>query len=216
MIRFPDNIATMPYCTFQIKEFKGYDISMINDPQKFNIETNISETVALPLPDQLQSDLNASYGEFQSLSGVLGDALESVTKSVSSWAKGLSGADVYRPTGALFQNTSSQTHIFSWSNLIPETSSEAQNIEDIASALRKASLPNVASGVLALSPDVVLIKIKDQKFFTYIDSFITNVSLSTNTSPVNMYQDGHFPSYSLTVQFLEVTARTKQIESSLR
>ena len=216
-LRFPSDIGSSSKSKIHLKihQFDGFNLAKIHEPSQFDVKTSPKEQIVLPIPDSFSQQYSANFSSINSLSADLREKFSSMFNWIGR-VEASAGASMFAPSANIYQGNESQRHSLTWT-LVPNTSQEAETIEDIAKALSMASLPDVQNAVIALMPDMLEIKIKNHGFISFMLSFIEGVSLNaTPTGMFQQYRDGKLPVYELGLNLIEVTQRTKQIEQHLR
>jgi len=221
-LRFPSNIASKydQYIKLTKYRFDGYDLASLRDPTKFGFNTSKGKTIALPLPDNINDTLSHTYNSTHDLD-VLGSFLQGAAETfgglVYQQYKHTSGT-VGKITQAatFFEGTDVKRWSFTWSNLIPNNSSEAKALAKMIKSLQYGSMVDVQNDLFH-HPDIYHVTISGPyKQMNFLPCFITNISVdSSPLGHTQFYQDGGMPSVAFSIELTEVTNRTKAIQKAL-
>lgn len=233
--RYPNNLneAGASFITFTFLKFNGIitteKLRRINDQSNFL--TTARGGIALPVPNNITDSLGLNYGNLNDKSTLSLSAEQWTTNIASKGSEKLLGDKITSgglfsqqvvkgsaQNAMMFDSVSNKSYTLSW-DLIPQSLSDAQQIENIIKEFRLASLPYRTEKLEYYSyPDLVKVKINgiNSSLIRFLPSVITSVDFTpTPDGYYQIYESGHFPKINFSININEIVSRTQEIQSDI-
>lgn len=225
-ISYPSNITTADTYMIIIRKantgFKTSELRNIDSRFK-NINTNTTNSIALPVPNNFSDSSSLNYMDNTDASLVEAGATKILSKAVdveraNTFVGGMYGEGKVNQQYLIFNGAGIKSYTFDWS-LIPENKQEAQNIVSIIKEFEEGKLPYLESSSSSKwnFPDLFVIKFGGTvkpNLFRFLPCVITNISHNLGDF-WQLYKDGNFPEINLSITFSEISSRTRNIERGL-
>ena len=220
--RYPLDISTSlsTYMIITRAKNKGFSTTELRNISDKQFKSRTISAFALPVPDGIVDNSNISYTNIED-SSVLAQAGQAIANkiagaSVQQEAKIKTAQTKAIQSMMLFDSVSLKSFAMNW-KLVPESKEEMDNIETIIKEIELGKLPDYASNEIMNFPDVFTIGFGGvkPKLLVFLPCVITSVSVTYGDGEFQMYNDGGFPSITLSVGFAEIAGRTRQIQQAL-
>lgn len=219
--RYPINISNpnASYLIFTRAKHKGFTTKELRNVSDAHFTTTTQSGFGLPVPDAITDTSSIAYTDLQD-SSIESQLIQSVAdrtignKVQQNVQMNISQKKAIQSLLQL-EGVGLKSFAFSWV-LIPESKEEMQNIESIIKEFELGKLPEYTTNLMTF-PDVFKIRFGGikPKLIRFLPCVITDISTQFGAEHFQVYEDGGFPSISLTVTFSEIASRTREIQEKL-
>jgi len=215
---YPSNLAELvpSYLQLAIKTTKdAYNKNNWHDPDKLIFTGTIGSIISLPIPSGLLDSTAVNWADAQTA-----DLLQAVANKVLDRTATVSKAMGHHgEQHVVLEYGGVGAKIYTlFYEFIPQNAREANTVEDIVKALRRAQLPMKGGSVSVVEtqklPDMVKMIVKGpaSKNMKFLPCFITRVSVDRSYEGTFIeFSDGNVPSLKMTVELIEISNYTKEI-----
>lgn len=232
-VRYPIDITSLgAYLLISRYEFGGNQFSTAKmfDIGNFSYteQMQLGDVMAVPVPNNIVDGTSAQWNDsyemsfskeiakqvFQKLgmtdNGVVNTAVRSGARTKGyTWAK----ANVLN-----YEGTNTKTYSMNWT-FIPQSKAEADAVEKICDTFELGMLSNLSSkdSVYQYYPDIFRIQAVGVNRMAFLPCIIENIEVDMSSEGnFQAMSDGNLPQYTVTVQFKEITNRTKDTYNAIR
>lgn len=219
-LRFPEDISgSGSYMVLTRYNSQGFTTAELRTVDQVFIKASPIASYGMPIPNELTDSSSVSYEDIQdtNIAGKIQNAATAKMGSAAQMANLATGSTNPNISTMLFNGVQAKAFSFSWS-LVPETKSEANSISEIIQGLEEAKLPYFAvAGQRLKFPDIFRISFAGvrPKLLKYMPSVITGVEANYANGHFQVYSDGNIPYIQLTVSFVEIVSRTREMQKRL-
>ncbi len=222
--RYPLDIAkaNSTYLTFTIARNRGFTTTELRNVNDNQFETITRDAIGLPLPNNFNELSAVNYTDIQDTS-LVGQAVSGVVNrldpagALQQEAKIKSGTTKAIQQMSLFDGVPVKNWTFTW-ELIPESSQEMNNIEQIIQTFELSKLPTYTNSSEFLEfPNILTIDFGGvrPKLIRFLPCVITQTNVSYGNGDFNLYSDGGFPIINLTLELREIAGRARQTQERM-
>lgn len=229
--RYPIDITSLgAYLIISRYEYGGNQFST---QEMFNVGTfsytkqmPLANVIALPVPNNIVDSTSAMWRDnyemglpqqlvYDKLANKVGSGgiANTIIRNQArqqgyTWAK----ANVLN-----YDGTATKVYNFQWV-MIPQSKAEADEIEKIADTFENGMLSSISGdNVAQYYPDLFRIQVVGVKRMAFLPCVVESVDLDMSSDGnFQVMGDGNLPQYTLTVQFKEITNRTKETYKAIR